>query len=898
MSRGRQKRVEKAQERRQESKKKKVRKEIRSFYKALVQNQLFPLLEKFNAIDVKSQSEKLHIWVDTLPCSRDSNDDVLYDDEDKSKKNRKKNSKGGGASPAVKKAHPRSSNENSEDIAVLVDEPLLCRNHFFTGECQGLKSGKSKKSGPSCRHAHYPSKQITLANALKSKNGEEKICDDEISCAEALKRASNAAAISQIKLDDTAGNNGSDLDKVEGIDMLYHMEISLISRTLEEELKVSELVSKTLVSEKVPISGIAYVAYSNVLLFDRFGGGKVLDQDTEVKLFDSADPENETNTVDSNQECDNIINLSGPVLELILSYLPDEYSGIVPSICKTFYDEIGTSSPALWKYLLLRHEWPVLNDAHDEDKDPIAGYKDSFVNHFSVCRRVKILANGICEVLHSEADVCGLKGSAVIKFGANQDTQGNYFSNMCFWDESSVLVASRNDCFLRLFNVSKQNSKNLCKHVLELRVAPVPISKRITCSLKSLAVDDRYLVCSYLVGSDFVVTSMMKDNLLKNSMEESILSGEILQSHDLTNSFFEFRDMNVDNDKYHYLRRPLDDEDERNNFHVVMYDGIHACGNGVFCASIQMFHSRDNTFTEADVLFNGILTFSASKGREFVLDFVRIPTNSNPHICTNYHRKKRIEPTEVVCKIRGTAELYLVMVDRSGKFQASRHLYRGLALTDCWQFEEPLFLEASDRPNVFSLNGRTSIVTSYLLSLSSNHESAYKRVAITMQQKESSDDFDTPPSTILLRNSYRKILSLKFIDEDYLMIICACHADTANPEEVVDWRLFGPDGEPNMSKKFDLVVIQIASMTEIHCSSIRSSEIYEDEAAIPTLVDITKKGAMAVVVGDMGLCITGAMASYQGDEKLRKIKKVKIKKRLVARTGKGGKRQGTGLLKL
>jgi hypothetical protein len=33
-----------------------------------------------------------------------------------------------------------------------------------------------------------------------------------------------------------------------------------------------------------------------------------------------------------------------------------------------------------------------------------------------------------------------------------------------------------------------------------------------------------------------------------------------------------------------------------------------------------------------------------------------------------------------------------------------------------------------------------------------------------------------------------------------------------------------------------------------------------DEAAVPTLADITKKGAIAVVVGDMGLCITGAMA--------------------------------------
>ena len=357
MSRGRQKRVEKAQERRQESKKKKVRKEIISVYKALVQNQLFPLLDKFDVLDAKSQIEKLYVWVDTLPCSRDSNDDVLNNDENNSKNNKKKTSKGGGASPAVKKAHPRSTLENAGDSTVLEDEPLLCRQYFFTGKCQGLKSGKSKKSGASCRHNHYTSKQLTLADAtMKSKKSMKKSCDDEYACVEILKRASSAAAISQRKLDDTAGSNELDLHKVEGIDMLYHMEIPLISTTLEEEMNLSELLSKTLVSEKVPISAIAYVAYCNVLLFDRFDGGKVLDEETEVKLFHSSELGTSINMGDSNQECDNIINLSGPVLELILSYLPDKYSGVVPSICRTFYDEIGTSSPALWKYLLLRHD--------------------------------------------------------------------------------------------------------------------------------------------------------------------------------------------------------------------------------------------------------------------------------------------------------------------------------------------------------------------------------------------------------------------------------------------------------------------------------------------------------------------------------------------------------------
>ena len=111
--------------------------------------------------------------------------------------------------------------------------------------------------------------------------------------------------------------------------------------------------------------------------------------------------------------------------------------------------------------------------------------------------------------------------------------------------------------------------------------------------------------------------------------------------------------------------------------------------------------------------------------------------------------------------------------------------------------------------------------------------------------------------------------------------------------------MFGPDGEPNILKKLiELVVIHIPSMTEIHCSSLRSSKSYEDEVGIPILVDVTKKGETAAVVDDMGLCITGAMTRHQGDEKVRKTKKVKTKKRIVSKKGNGGKRQGTRLLKL
>ena len=215
----------------------------------------------------------------------------------------------------------------------------------------------------------------------------------------------------------------------------------------------------------------------------------------------------------------------------------------------------------------------------------------------------------------------------------------------------------------------------------------------------------------------------MKNNLLTNSMEESIISGEILKYHDLTNSFCEFCDINVDKDQYTYFRHPLiaDHEDDLNKFHVYMVGYTYACGNGVSCAIIQIYH-RDNTFSkEGEHIFTGILTFSTLRGSIFVCDFIRLPeaiANFNAVLCTNYHIKKRIEPTEFLCKNCVTADLYFVTVDRSGTFQISRHLYRGLALADNFLFEESFLLDESDQLNLKSLNGRTHFVTSYLFRLS------------------------------------------------------------------------------------------------------------------------------------------------------------------------------------
>ena len=76
-----------------------------------------------------------------------------------------------------------------------------------------------------------------------------------------------------------------------------------------------------------------------------------------------------------------------------------------------------------------------------------------------------------------------------------------------------------------------------------------------------------------------------------------------------------------------------------------MVGDTYACGNGVFCAVIQIYHRYDDFLTEGEYLFTGILTFSALRGRRFVHDFIRLSeaiANFGAVLCTKYHRKKRI----------------------------------------------------------------------------------------------------------------------------------------------------------------------------------------------------------------------------------------------------------------
>ena len=892
-----QSRIDTAQTIKKKARMKKIRKGALAQNKTCVQNQLWPLLEKFNTIDFDLPIGKLHLWVDTLPSSRDKPDDFEEEEDDRSRKNKKpmKKAKGDATPAVVKKVHP-NSHKNEEDDDAGEDEPMLCHQYFFTGECQFvIKGGKSKKNNLVCKHTHYSKKQMTLADALSGKsNKQKKITSsivpsrDEDAVTSVLIRASNAAALAQRKLeDDTESDANAVYENAAyenaGIDMLHHIEIPLISN-LGEERNMTELVTKTLSAEKVAISGIAYVCYNDVLLFDIFDGGKVLNPETEHEIFGvGEDAEATPGDPVNGAASDVFIDFPATVHEHILSYLPDMYSGILPSVSTSLHREIGTNSPALWKALMQRHNWPMSEGQGNDN--PTALTKMSFMSHYRVCGRVEALKNGMSNLIATKDEAEISQSTSVASFREHSEAPTDC-RTICVWSETSVLVASRNDCSLRLYEASKHNSTNYCKQILGTRVAPVPVSKKTQCHLESVAVDDRYVVCSFVVDDEYVLTSIAKDDLLSNSTEDSIECGDVLRSHGLTSAFLEFYERT---DKhFDFLLDFSDEDDYMDNVRVMMIDGLKACGgNGVFCALVKIGYLDENEVS------SGMLSFSASKGSRIVLDYIEIQLPLSlfrPSLCSNDHYKKRTDPTELVCKNASHPGICVAFLDRNGVCQEEIHLLQGRPRDLVQIFNEPGLgggqeggpwsLMLGDRSNVHTVQTPSHIVTSYLLQ---NRDHTSRRAAFTFQSNEPHHPDYPPPSVLFLQKSYNRVLSMKSINREYLMVICYCKRSTVLPEEDIDGHWFGgDDGEASV----DFIVVHVPSMSEIYSSSL----CHLNETALSMRVDVRNDGTIAALIDDIGICLTGpALMNLKsnseecGSEKTPNKKK---KKRLVAKTAK------------
>ena len=873
-----QKRVETAHDRRTQAKNKKIRKEQKALYKLLVQNQLFPLLNKLVLGGTTLEMRQLHVWVDYVPPKNGNSknrEEEEADESDSSRRNKKNKRKPKAASGPAKKVHPRSHETGIEDAAEE-EVPLLCHQYFFTGSCPGVKSGKSKKKNISCEHVHNLSKRdLTLFDVLVSKNSKRNaqgLDDRDLEKAkDALKRASYAAALAQRKLDgqgaqtdtDTGANGAT--EKI-GVDMVQYMSIPLIANQ-DEQKNASQIMLSACKDAKVNISSIAYVAYDNLLLFDRFDGGKVLSAEDEGKLSSGNQVIDQTSNCDA--KSDEIINFPGTVLEHILTYLPAKYAGILPKVCKTFHQEIGTSSPALWKQLLERHGWPEPQVAHS---CPIAHHKKSFLSHFRVSRRVESFASGL-RTLVGDSDEIN-EGFALGNFQEMHDIPVDC-SNITFWSENSIIFASGNS--LCIHEVSGRKARE----ILRVRIIPVPLSKKVQCNLKSLALDDRYLICSFKVNEDYILSSMTKEDLLSNSTEDSIECGDVLQSHSLSTAFREFCNTSVKKDRIQFLAHAVDDCHYMDNIFVSMDTDLKPCGYGIFCAIVTISHRNEDEGLEEDILSSGLVSLCASKGRSMVLDYMQLPVflrDSIADITTNYKLKKRTELTQITCKDFCRPDLFLTTIDRHGVWEKGRQLFEGLTIP---VLDGHVLLEQSCAQTV---RMPSKIVTSYLLQ----RDGGTKLAACTIY-----DLAEVPPKTVYLKQTYSSITTMQEINSEYLLLICKCDKSDDNPEHDFGGHWFGDDdgsAESANMDHIDFVIIHVPSASVIQSLTFLSSI----DLMIDLDVAVGSEGSISGIIESVGICLSGcsrlgvesANDQFDNRKSPKSNKKMKKKKRLAAKTGK------------
>eukprot|EP01083_Nonionella_stella_P127250 385516_1 len=131
-----------------------------------------------------------------------------------------------------------------------------------------------------------------------------------------------------------------------------------------------------------------------------------------------------------------------------------------------------------------------------------------------------------------------------------------------------------------------------------------------------------------------------------------------------------------------------------------------------------------NLFGDDEYLGSGPLSFSASRGKAAIA-FLKLPRihefRGDLLLSTNYHHKKRSEPTLVICKKAETSSLFAVEIDRRGQITTKSLLNRNGngtdALTKSLQLSDRGFsLDSNYDSHVDVAISRSNIYVSCLVS--------------------------------------------------------------------------------------------------------------------------------------------------------------------------------------
>mmetsp|Transcript_764 Transcript_764/g.1612 ORF Transcript_764/g.1612 Transcript_764/m.1612 type:complete len:1067 (-) Transcript_764:95-3295(-) len=406
-----------------------------------------------------------------------------------------------------------------------------------------------------------------------------------------------------------------------------------------QKSEVHVTLQQILDREKLPPTSVVYLSIQGVLIYDRHREGLVISSKEERFLLfgDAIDVSADENLDEADEDQKEPMHiheqLTSHLLDEILSYAGDEATAVLPRVCVSWRDEVGTRSPQLWKMLLNRHGWPLTVDGDECESasdilDECQQCKSTFVSHYTVVRDVRALAYA-CNYMTGGSggkanDKHGLE-SALQVFKATKgapalDGNGKSQCIVKIWSDANASASTRalvayQDFTLRLFEVDRGNSTSSsqgssnssaktrikCRQIVCVRAAPPSISqKKDRCELMSMDLDDDVVACFVveLTGTrnDIEVeltipwmTVFFRENVVCAG-NEGMLDDECIQSFDLRGAVLDFL-LGGSPDTFDELRETL-------HSYLAMYDGdasavritvtpkLVACGKGYF-----LFHA-------------------------------------------------------------------------------------------------------------------------------------------------------------------------------------------------------------------------------------------------------------------------------------------------------------------
>lgn len=419
----------------------------------------------------------------------------------------------------------------------------LCHYHQFP-------KVKSAKSSWVVSNGMPQTPPLTLAQVINGKYAPHKILKEEKPVA--LPVHVREAILSWAY--DAAAMNGVDADVTDGakekvFDLMYHSRIYVQSELSDEEndeikqdnnssasdgdsedsrsdddseddfdnFQVLQTLQQLFDDEKLAPINVVYVSIQGILIYDANRGGILHSDATESYLlygeaFD-ADFGKPVEEMDDGGKCLHE-QLTHHILDEILSFLDDESAGVLPQVCRTWRDEVGTRSPQLWRMLLNRRNWLSTVNVGDAtanegvDTNDCELYKRAFISHYLAVRDVQAITNA-CTFLQSgnsaggrntkqkdgiEYAVQSFKATKSAPIFGNTDDRGR--CTVKVWPSVKnprALAAYAGDCTLRLFEAVQGSSsaRMICRQIVCVRASPPSISrKRNNCELIAMDFDD------------------------------------------------------------------------------------------------------------------------------------------------------------------------------------------------------------------------------------------------------------------------------------------------------------------------------------------------------------------------------------------------------------------------